>query len=102
MQTNPLLVKTGMAHLGLCAEEFRLPLCEMDPGPRSSLHRGTRRPRTPRMKPALLALVVVLGGCSAKNATDSADTGVSPAGGPYTAEVFIEDAARHGAAPSAQ
>ena len=46
------------------------------------------------MKPALLALVVGLGGCSAKNATDSADTGVSPAGGPYTAEVFIEDAAQ--------
>ena len=36
VQTNPLPVKTGLAHLGLCAEEFRLPLCPMDPGPRAA------------------------------------------------------------------
>jgi len=40
MQTNPLPVKTGMAHLGLCAEEFRLPLCPMDAGPRAAFLEG--------------------------------------------------------------
>lgn len=40
VQTNPLPVKTGLAHLGLCAEEFRLPLCEMDPGPRATFVAG--------------------------------------------------------------
>lgn len=37
MQTNPIPVKTAMAHIGLCAETFRLPLCPMDPGPRRAL-----------------------------------------------------------------
>lgn len=40
MQTNPLPVKTGMSHLGLCAEEFRLPLCPMDAGPRATFLAG--------------------------------------------------------------
>jgi 4-hydroxy-tetrahydrodipicolinate synthase len=40
MQTNPLPVKTGLAHLGLCAEEFRLPLCPMDAGPRADFVAG--------------------------------------------------------------
>lgn len=30
-ETNPLPVKTAMAHLGWLEESFRLPLCEMDP-----------------------------------------------------------------------
>jgi 4-hydroxy-tetrahydrodipicolinate synthase len=37
IQTNPLPVKTALALMGLCAEEFRLPLCRMDAGPRAAL-----------------------------------------------------------------
>ena len=37
VQTNPLPVKTALAELGLCAEEFRLQLVPMDPGPRRVL-----------------------------------------------------------------
>lgn len=40
LQTNPLPVKTGLAHLGLCAEEFRLPLCPMDAAPRTAFLTG--------------------------------------------------------------
>lgn len=36
-QTNPLPVKTALALMGHCAEEFRLPLCPMDAGPRARL-----------------------------------------------------------------
>jgi 4-hydroxy-tetrahydrodipicolinate synthase len=36
-QTNPLPAKTALAAMGLCADEYRLPLCPMDPGPRARL-----------------------------------------------------------------
>jgi 4-hydroxy-tetrahydrodipicolinate synthase len=39
LQTNPLPVKTAMAMQGLLEEGFRLPLCEMDAGPRAELER---------------------------------------------------------------
>ena len=34
---NPIPVKTALAAMGLCAEELRLPLCEMTPPRRSEL-----------------------------------------------------------------
>jgi 4-hydroxy-tetrahydrodipicolinate synthase len=37
LEVNPLPVKTALAMLGLCAEEFRLPLTPMSPGPRAAL-----------------------------------------------------------------
>lgn len=37
LQTNPIPVKTAMAHIGLCGPTFRLPLCEMDAAPREAL-----------------------------------------------------------------
>jgi len=37
VQTNPLPVKTALAMMGRMSETFRLPLCEMDPGPRATL-----------------------------------------------------------------
>lgn len=37
LQTNPLPVKTSLAMMERMAESFRLPLCEMDPGPRGAL-----------------------------------------------------------------
>ena len=30
MQVNPIPVKTAVAKLGLCENEFRMPLCPMD------------------------------------------------------------------------
>lgn len=36
-QTNPLPVKTALSLMGKCAEEFRLPLCPMDNGPKAKL-----------------------------------------------------------------
>jgi 4-hydroxy-tetrahydrodipicolinate synthase len=35
--TNPVPIKTALAVRGLCAEEFRLPLCPMEPAKRSRL-----------------------------------------------------------------
>lgn len=37
LQTNPLPVKAALASLGLCEEEYRLPLCSMDRAPRKQL-----------------------------------------------------------------
>jgi 4-hydroxy-tetrahydrodipicolinate synthase len=37
LDTNPIPVKTGLAINGLCAEEFRLPLCPMSPEKRRQL-----------------------------------------------------------------
>jgi len=37
LQSNPIPVKTAMAHLGLCGATFRLPMCAMDAGPREVL-----------------------------------------------------------------
>jgi 4-hydroxy-tetrahydrodipicolinate synthase len=36
-ETNPIPVKTAAALLGMCAEEFRLPLCKMAPANRANL-----------------------------------------------------------------
>lgn len=37
LETNPIPIKTAMALRGLCAEEFRLPLCAMQPANREKL-----------------------------------------------------------------
>ena len=37
IQANPIPVKTAMAHLGLMGDTLRLPLCELDAGPREVL-----------------------------------------------------------------
>jgi len=37
IETNPIPIKTAMAAVGLCAEEFRLPLCPMQPANREKL-----------------------------------------------------------------
>ena len=37
LEVNPLPVKTALAMMGLCAEEFRLPLTTMSPGARATL-----------------------------------------------------------------
>ncbi len=34
IQTNPLPIKTALAHMWLIEEQFRLPMCTMDPEPR--------------------------------------------------------------------
>jgi 4-hydroxy-tetrahydrodipicolinate synthase len=31
VETNPIPVKTAMGFLGMCSDELRLPLCEMEP-----------------------------------------------------------------------
>ena len=36
-EVNPIPIKTAMAHLGLCREEFRLPLCKMSDSNRQKL-----------------------------------------------------------------
>lgn len=36
-EVNPIPIKTAMAHLGLCQEEFRLPLCRMSEANRKKL-----------------------------------------------------------------
>lgn len=43
LQTNPLPVKTALAMMGRMSETFRLPLCEMDPGPRAALREALVR-----------------------------------------------------------
>jgi len=40
---NPVPIKTAMALQGLCAEEFRLPLCPMEESARASMERLLRR-----------------------------------------------------------
>lgn len=37
LATNPIPIKTAMAMKGMITEEFRLPMCPMDPGPREQL-----------------------------------------------------------------
>ena len=37
-EVNPIPVKTALAHLGLCAEEFRLPLCAISEAHRAQLY----------------------------------------------------------------
>jgi 4-hydroxy-tetrahydrodipicolinate synthase len=37
LDTNPVPIKTAMAVMGWCAEEFRLPLCPMEPAGRARL-----------------------------------------------------------------
>ena len=37
VQSNPLPIKAAMARSALLVEEYRLPLCPMDEGPRSDL-----------------------------------------------------------------
>jgi 4-hydroxy-tetrahydrodipicolinate synthase len=37
IETNPIPVKTALALMGLCAEIFRLPMCEMEPKNREAL-----------------------------------------------------------------
>ena len=37
IETNPIPIKAAMAMTGRCAEEYRLPLCEMSPGNRKIL-----------------------------------------------------------------
>jgi 4-hydroxy-tetrahydrodipicolinate synthase len=37
LDTNPIAIKTALSVRGWCAEEFRLPLCPMDPAKRSRL-----------------------------------------------------------------
>lgn len=37
LETNPIPIKTAMAMMGMCTEEFRLPLCRMQPGNREKL-----------------------------------------------------------------
>ncbi len=37
LETNPIPIKTAMAVKGLVAEEFRLPLCPMQPANRQRL-----------------------------------------------------------------
>ena len=37
-EVNPIPVKTALSRLGLCAEEFRLPLCEIAPEHRQQLY----------------------------------------------------------------
>ena len=36
-EVNPIPVKTAMSEMGLCGEEMRLPLCEMDDANRAKL-----------------------------------------------------------------
>jgi len=45
LEVNPLPVKTALAMMGLCAEEFRLPLTTMSPGPRAALETVLRERR---------------------------------------------------------
>jgi len=37
LDTNPIPIKTALAHRGLVAEEFRLPMCRMDPAKKAKL-----------------------------------------------------------------
>lgn len=37
LETNPIPIKTAMAMVGLCTEEFRLPMCPMQPANREKL-----------------------------------------------------------------
>jgi 4-hydroxy-tetrahydrodipicolinate synthase len=37
LETNPIPIKTAMAMAGMCAEEFRLPMCPMQPANREKL-----------------------------------------------------------------
>lgn len=37
LETNPIPIKTAMAMLGMCTEEFRLPMCRMQPANREKL-----------------------------------------------------------------
>lgn len=37
LETNPIPIKTAMAMMGLCREEFRLPMCKMQPANREKL-----------------------------------------------------------------
>ncbi len=39
LETNPLPIKTALAMLGLIKEEFRLPMCPMQPANKDKLHR---------------------------------------------------------------
>ena len=43
IETNPIPVKAALAHLGLIAEEYRLPLCPMSPGHKQQLIESMRR-----------------------------------------------------------
>lgn len=38
LETNPIPIKTALAIRGLCREEFRLPMCPMNPDNRARLH----------------------------------------------------------------
>jgi 4-hydroxy-tetrahydrodipicolinate synthase len=42
-EVNPIPVKTAMAALGYCAEEFRLPMCEMEDGNKEKLYTVLRK-----------------------------------------------------------
>jgi 4-hydroxy-tetrahydrodipicolinate synthase len=37
LETNPIPIKTAMAMLGMCTDEFRLPMCRMQPANREKL-----------------------------------------------------------------
>jgi 4-hydroxy-tetrahydrodipicolinate synthase len=45
LEVNPLPVKTALALMGQCAEEFRLPLTPMSPGNRTALEAVLRERR---------------------------------------------------------
>ena len=42
IESNPIPIKAAMADMGLIAEEYRLPLCEMQPGNREKLRTTMR------------------------------------------------------------
>lgn len=48
---NPVPIKTAMAASGLCRDEFRLPLCALEPSAKAALERALRR--SPEPEPAL-------------------------------------------------
>jgi 4-hydroxy-tetrahydrodipicolinate synthase len=43
VETNPIPVKAALAALGRIAEEYRLPLCELQPGNREVLLKAMRQ-----------------------------------------------------------
>ncbi|MBR6372106.1 MAG: dihydrodipicolinate synthase family protein, partial [Victivallales bacterium] len=43
IESNPIPVKAALADMGLIAEEYRLPLCEMAPANREKLRNTMRR-----------------------------------------------------------
>ena len=43
IETNPIPIKAAMAMVGYCAEEYRLPLCEMSPANREKLAESLKK-----------------------------------------------------------